>query len=248
MRPPPSLPCNLSSLTFLLTFFVQIRDLEHLFHLKLLLSFKSPPPPCLYLLIYFNLLLLFFILIGGYPAFIETTEKPGSQSSNASHSECLSRCGAWRHRPKAAVTWGSNFRGPFLTYRLCFISPFKRWWEQYAERVTADQLCFVEELGGVRNDFLPQLLFQRLTTLSPWTKKLWKKHIYITTYLATTVISRASLVAQLLRFWVRPLGWEDPLEEGKATHSSILAWRIPWTEELVRLQSMGLQRVRHDWM
>ena len=43
------------------------------------------------------------------------------------------------------------------------------------------------------------------------------------------------------------LGQEDPLEEGMATHSSILAWRIPWTEEPGRLQSMGSQRVRHDW-
>ena len=42
------------------------------------------------------------------------------------------------------------------------------------------------------------------------------------------------------------LGWEDPLEEGIATHSSILAWRIPWTEEPDRLQSMGLQKVKHD--
>ena len=41
------------------------------------------------------------------------------------------------------------------------------------------------------------------------------------------------------------LDWKDPLEEGMAIHSSILAWRIPWTEELGRLQSMGLQRVRH---
>ena len=41
--------------------------------------------------------------------------------------------------------------------------------------------------------------------------------------------------------WVRPLGGEDPLEEGKATQSSILAWRIPWTEELGRLQSLGSQ-------
>ena len=44
---------------------------------------------------------------------------------------------------------------------------------------------------------------------------------------------------------VRSLGWEDPLEKGMATHSSILAWRIPWTEEPGGLQSMGLQRVRH---
>ena len=46
--------------------------------------------------------------------------------------------------------------------------------------------------------------------------------------------------------WVQSLGWEDPLEQGMATHSSILAWRIPWTEELNGLQSIGLQKVRHD--
>ena len=41
--------------------------------------------------------------------------------------------------------------------------------------------------------------------------------------------------------WVQSLGWEDPLEEGMATHSSFLAWRIPWTEEPGALQSIGLQ-------
>ncbi|OJH16949.1 hypothetical protein BLX88_20985 [Bacillus obstructivus] len=45
---------------------------------------------------------------------------------------------------------------------------------------------------------------------------------------------------------VQSLGWEDTLEEGMATHSNILAWRIPWTEEPGGLQSMGSQRVRHD--
>ena len=45
--------------------------------------------------------------------------------------------------------------------------------------------------------------------------------------------------------WVRCLGWEDPLEKGKATHSSILAWRVPWTEEPGVLQSMESQRVGH---
>ena len=45
---------------------------------------------------------------------------------------------------------------------------------------------------------------------------------------------------------VRSLGWEDSLEEGTATHSSILAWRIPWTEEPGGLQSKGLQRVGQD--
>ena len=63
----------------------------------------------------------------------------------------------------------------------------------------------------------------------------------------------ASLVTQMVKrlpamqeTWVRSLGWEDPLEKEMATHSSILAWRIPWTEEPGRLQSMGLQRVRHN--
>ena len=46
--------------------------------------------------------------------------------------------------------------------------------------------------------------------------------------------------------WVRSLGWEDPLEKEMATHSSILAWRIPWMEEPGRLQSTGSQTVGHD--
>ena len=45
--------------------------------------------------------------------------------------------------------------------------------------------------------------------------------------------------------WVQFLGWEDPLEKGMATHSRILAWRIPWTEEPDGLKSMGLPRVGH---
>jgi len=48
------------------------------------------------------------------------------------------------------------------------------------------------------------------------------------------------------RSQVQSLGREDPLEKGMATHSSILAWRIPWTEETGELQSMGLRRVRHN--
>ena len=45
---------------------------------------------------------------------------------------------------------------------------------------------------------------------------------------------------------VQSLGWEDPLQKGMATHSSLLAWRIPWTEESSRLQSRGSLRVGHD--
>ena len=48
--------------------------------------------------------------------------------------------------------------------------------------------------------------------------------------------------------WVQSLSLEDPLEKGMATHSSIPAWKIPWTDEPGGLQSMGLQRVRHGWV
>ena len=50
----------------------------------------------------------------------------------------------------------------------------------------------------------------------------------------------------MLETWVQSLGWKDPLEKEMATHSSILAWRIPWTEEPGGLQPMGSQRVRHN--
>ena len=52
-----------------------------------------------------------------------------------------------------------------------------------------------------------------------------------------------NLPAVQQKAWVRSLSWEDPLEEGRATHCSILAWRIPWLGELGGLQSVGLQRV-----
>ena len=50
----------------------------------------------------------------------------------------------------------------------------------------------------------------------------------------------------MLEIWFQSLGQEDPLEKEMATHSSTLAWKIPWREERGRLQSMGLQRVGHD--
>ena len=64
---------------------------------------------------------------------------------------------------------------------------------------------------------------------------------------------KTSLVAQMVKRLstmretrVRSLGWEDPLEKEMAIHSGTIAWKIPWTEEPGRLQSMGSQRVRHD--
>ena len=75
------------------------------------------------------------------------------------------------------------------------------------------------------------------------------KHCFI----SFDVIIGASLVTQIVNnlpamqeTWVQSLGWEDPLEKGMATHPSILAWRIPWVEEIGGLQSVGLQRARHN--
>ena len=69
----------------------------------------------------------------------------------------------------------------------------------------------------------------------------------------TLTEERAFLVAHLVKnlpatreTWVQSLGWEDPMEKGKATHSSTLAWKIPWMEETAGLQPMGSHRVGHD--
>ena len=77
----------------------------------------------------------------------------------------------------------------------------------------------------------------------------------ITNSIAVTLVpmQRASLVGQRLKLlpamwetWVQSLGREDPLEKEMAIHSSAIAWKIPWTEEPDRLQSMESQRVGHD--
>ena len=77
--------------------------------------------------------------------------------------------------------------------------------------------------------------------------------VYIFSY-PQAIYTWPSLVAQMVKrlptmrkTWVRSLGQEDPLEKEMATHSSILAWKIPWMEELGWLLSMGSQRVGHDW-
>ena len=64
---------------------------------------------------------------------------------------------------------------------------------------------------------------------------------------AALVAKNSPASAADIKIWVRSPGREDPLDEGMATHSSILTWGIPWTEEPGGLQSMGSQRVGHDW-
>ena len=86
-----------------------------------------------------------------------------------------------------------------------------------------------------------------------WQVNTWPSNFtfrYLThrmkTYGASPSGSEIKNLPAMQETWVQVLGWEDPLEKEMATHSSILAWKIPWAEKLCGLQSMGSQRVRHD--
>ena len=111
-------------------------------------------------------------------------------------------------------------------------------------------------------NLLPSAIWGAITWLGPYSSCFWRM-IYLLRYscsftfpsLAQHNISGFDLlvvqmIKNLFAVWetqVQFLGWKDPLEKGMATHYSILAWRTPRTEEPGGLQSMGLQRVGHDW-
>ena len=89
------------------------------------------------------------------------------------------------------------------------------------------------------------------SSIQPFLNSCGKAFLFLKSQLFSLL--GASLVAQLVKCLpamlmtqVQSLGREDPVEKEMPTHSSTLAWKIPWTEEPGRLQSMGLQRVRHD--
>ena len=75
-----------------------------------------------------------------------------------------------------------------------------------------------------------------------------EKNIYVAVICFMNLLAahRLKHLPAMWDIWVRSLGWENPLEKEMATHSSILPWKIPWTEERGGLQSMGLQRVGHN--
>ena len=103
----------------------------------------------------------------------------------------------------------------------------------------------------------------RLEDIFKESSAAWQRQIKSSMRFKTTILgsaflvlffSVASPVAEMVKnlpaMWeiqILSLGWEDPLDKEMATHSSILAWRIPWTEEPGRLLSMGLERVGYDW-
>ena len=117
---------------------------------------------------------------------------------------------------------------------------------------------------GLKNmlvSMLGHLILAKMFWFSDYPALLWMSFLWMLEnwnpdqYLACAhVFHGASLVAQTVKnlpaMWdthVWSLGWEDPLEKRMGPHCSILAWRIPWIEELHGLQSMRLQRVEHDW-
>ena len=79
-----------------------------------------------------------------------------------------------------------------------------------------------------------------------WLPGSWRSFLY-RVYSASLVAQRVKRLPAMWETWVWSLGWEDPLEKEMATHSSTLARNIPWTGEPGKLQSVGSQRVGHDW-
>ena len=77
-----------------------------------------------------------------------------------------------------------------------------------------------------------------------WTEQNWRLKWCFPN---SSAVTNPSAMQENQETWIQSLCWEDPLGKEMVTHSSILAWNIAWTEELGRLQSMGLQRVRYDW-
>ena len=86
-------------------------------------------------------------------------------------------------------------------------------------------------------------------TFSPWEPPFLSDFLHVSYGLPRKLSGKESAFqcGRWKRGWVRFLGWEDPLAEGMAIHSGILAWRIPWIKEPSRLQSIELRRVGHDW-
>ena len=111
-----------------------------------------------------------------------------------------------------------------------------------------------ENIQTIRKWFLHNTIPQQTPLLAVWYLSPDFFHFFHKYILTTCYVLWASLVAQTVKglpamreTWVQFLGREDPLEKEMAIPSSTLAWKIPWTEEPGRLQSMGSQRVGHDW-
>ena len=108
--------------------------------------------------------------------------------------------------------------------------------------------------GNILCSVSPTILYLWLTILWLFISEdrlldvIFDCYICLSPHLTSLVAQRLKRLPTMRETWVQSLGREDPLEKEMATHSSTLAWKIPWMEECGRLQSMGSQRVRHDWV
>ena len=123
----------------------------------------------------------------------------------------------------------------------------KKRWQEYTEELYKKELHDPDNQDGVISHLEPDILECESQV------DLRKHHHEQHSLMYVCGCFWAFLVAQMVKnppviweTWTLFLGWEDPLEKEMATHSSILAWKIPWTKKPGRLQSMGSQRVGHD--
>ena len=98
------------------------------------------------------------------------------------------------------------------------------------------------------NSFLVILIYKAVKGGKSRTKHFWFTPLHSLVLWASLVAQTVKNLPAMQESWVWSLGQEDPLEKRMATHSSTLVWRIPWTEEPGRIQSMGSQRVGHNWV
>ena len=113
--------------------------------------------------------------------------------------------------------------------------------------------CTTGSWGLSNSTLLSPVPHPKATGAGPCKALVLGQQVFTPFHLVLSSFIWASLVAQMVKrlptmqeTWVRSLGQEDPLGKELATHSSVLAWKIPWTEEPGRLPFMGMQRVGHD--
>ena len=139
---------------------------------------------------------------------------------------------------------------PYRTYVLVD-GDISKWVRKFMEKRTIKNK--INKINAYFEKFGNSIL--NYICIKPYRHKSWNNKLTISLIVYVYDKSWASLVVQNLKnlsarqnMWVWSLDWENLLEKGMAAYSSILAWRIPWTEEPGGLQSMGSQRVRHDWV
>ena len=121
---------------------------------------------------------------------------------------------------------------------LLYLPPFLLFSTTHLEYLFIYTLSFPDSSFGKNRLQCRRPLFNSLVRKICW----WKDRLPTPVFLGFPVAQLVKKSSVMWETWVWFLGWEDPLEKGKATHSSILAWRNPWT-----VQSMGSQRVEHNW-